>query len=64
MSHKVSRDEVRKTQICNGGLGRTQVHRLLVTGESKGFIDRTDDQGRAGRVNRDRQEFGNQQAIR
>ena len=45
--------------------GRTQVHRLkMVTGQSKGFIYRTDDQGRAGRVNGDRQEFGNRQAIR
>ena len=35
-----------------GGLGRIQVHRLaMVTGQSKGFIGRTDDQGRAGRVN-------------
>ena len=36
----------------------------MVTGQSKGFIGRTDDQGRAGRVNGDRQEFGNRQAIR
>ena len=28
------------------------------------FIDCTDDQDRAGRVNRDRQEFGDRQAIR
>ena len=36
----------------------------MVTGQSKGFIGRTDDQGRASRVNGDRQEFGNRQAIR
>ena len=36
----------------------------MVTEQSKGFIGRTDDQGRAGRVNGDRQVFGNRQAIR
>ena len=53
-----------KKMTVTGWLGRTQVHRLtMVTGQSKCFIGRTDDQGRTGRVNGDRQEFGNRQAI-